>query len=58
MDKTLIIPNGPMMIHRITPSVDYNGQWLKGLDTQLNEPTNNNSIKGPKVVKPKNKKML
>ena len=27
-----------------------------GLDTQLNEPTNQNSIKVPKVDKPKNKK--
>ena len=29
----------PMMIHKITPSVDYN-QWPK-----LNEPTNQNSMK-------------
>ena len=28
-----------MMTHKITPSVDYN-LWLKRLDTQLNEPTN------------------
>ena len=30
-----------MMIHKITPSVDYN-KWLKRLDIQLNEPTNKN----------------
>ena len=28
------------------------------LDTQLNEPTNHNSVKVPKVVKPTNKKTL
>ena len=28
------------------------------LDTQLNEPTNKNSMKVPKVVKPTNKKTL
>ena len=39
-----------MMIHKITPSIQYN-QWLK-----LNEPTNENSIKVAKVVKPTNKK--
>ena len=30
-----------MMIHKITPSVDYN-KCLKRLDTQLNESTNQN----------------
>ncbi len=44
-----------MMTHKITPSLDYN-QWLKSLDTHLNEPTNQNSTKAPKVVKPSNKK--
>ena len=47
----------PMMIHKITPSVDYN-QFLKLLDTQLNEPTNQNSMKVLKYVKPTNKKTL
>ena len=28
------------------------------LDTQLNKPTNQNSLKVPKVIKPTNKKML
>ncbi len=37
-----------MMIHKITYSVDYN-LWLKRLDTPLIEPTNQNSIKVPKV---------
>ena len=45
----------PMMIHKIAPTVDYN-LWLKRLDTQLNEPSNQDSIKVPKVVKPMNKK--
>ena len=47
----------PMMIHKITPTVDYN-LWLKRLDTQLNEPSNQNSINVPKFVKPMNKKTL
>ena len=43
-----------MMIHKINPSVEYN-KWLKRLKTQLIKPTNQNSIKAPLVVKPKNK---
>ena len=39
----------PMIMHKITPSVDYN-KWLKRKDTQLIEPTNQNSI--TKDVKP------
>ena len=45
----------PMIIHRISPSVDYN-YWLKCLDTQFNEATHENSIKVPKVFKQTNKK--
>ena len=33
-------------------------QWLKRLNTQLNEPTNQYSIKVPKVVEQPNKKSL
>ena len=47
----------PIMIYKITPSVD-NNKWLKRLDNQTNEPTNQNSIKVPKLVKPTNKKTL
>ena len=43
-----------MYIPKINPFVDYN-KWLKNLDTQLNEPINQNSLKVPKVVKPKKK---
>ena len=39
----------PIMIHKFTLSVDYN-QWLKHLDTQPNESTNQISDKGHKVV--------
>ena len=46
-----------MLKHKITPSVDYN-IWLKRLDTQLNKPSNQNSVKFPKVIKPTNKKTL
>ena len=37
-DKLMYIPNFDTR-DRIKPSVDYN-QWLKRLDTQLNQPTN------------------
>ena len=47
--------NIPIMIHKINPYVDYN-QQLKRLDTQLNEPTNQNLLKVPKVVEPTIKK--
>ena len=53
-DKSIYLPNDDT---QYTPSVDYN-QWLKRLDTQLNEPTYKNSIKVPKVAKPTNKKCL
>ena len=46
-----------MLIHNITPSVDYN-QWLNRLDTQLNKPTKIKFMKVLKVVKPTNKNML
>ena len=47
----------PVMIHKITTSLDYN-YWLKHLDTQLNKTANQNSLTVPKVVKPKNKTLL
>ncbi len=46
-----------MRIHKITPTSDYN-ERIKRLDTRLNEPTNQNSMKVINVVKPTNKKML
>ena len=46
-----------MMILKITPPVEYN-KCLKRLDTKQNEPTNQNSLKVPKVVKPNNKKTI
>ena len=52
-DKLMYILNEEL--HKITPSVDYNS-WLKCLDTQLNESTNQNSLKVPKVVSPMNEK--
>ena len=51
-DKLLFIPIDDT---KITPSVDHN-KWLKRLDTQLNEPTNQNSIIIQKVVEPTNNK--
>ena len=33
-------------------------KWLKRFDTQLNEPTKENSIKVPRVDKPRKKKTL
>ena len=47
-DKLMNIPNDLLFIHKITHFVDYN-KWLKRLDTQLNELTNQNSIV-PKVL--------
>ena len=38
-----------MIIHKITPYVDYNFCW-RHLVTQLNEPTNQNLMKVLKVV--------
>ena len=40
-----------MIIHKILFFVDYN-KWLKRLDTQLNNLTNQSLIKVPKVVEP------
>ena len=51
-DKLMYNYTSLIMIHKITPSVDYN-YWLKRLDT-----TNQNSIKVLKVVEPTNKKTL
>ena len=42
------------MIHKNTPSVDENW-WLKRLDTELDETTNQNSIIVLKIVRPSNK---
>ena len=47
----------PMMINKIIPYADYN-QWLKRSNAQLNEATNQNSLKASKVVKTTNKKKL
>ena len=49
----MYIPND----YEITTFVD-NRQFFKRLDTQPNEPTNPNSLKVPKIVKPTNKKKL
>ena len=47
----------PIMPYKIISSVDYN-YWLKRVDTQSNEPINQNSIKVSKDVKPTNIKTL
>ena len=43
------------MIHKITQTVNYNW-WLKRLDTELNEPTNQNLLEVHKVGEQTNKK--
>ena len=53
-DKLMYIPNDDT---QIIPSVDYK-LWLKHLDTQFNDSTNQNSLKVPKVVEATNKKTL
>ena len=50
-DNWMYFPNDD----KITPSIDYN-YLLKSFDTQPLKPTNQNSIKVPKVDKPTNKK--
>ena len=50
-DKLTYIPNYDIQNY----PVDFK-QWLKRLNTQLYEPTDQNSIKVPKVVKPTEKK--
>ena len=56
MADKLMYCTSPMLINIITSYVDYN-LWLKRLDTHLNvnEPTNQNSKKVPKVVNQANK---
>ena len=44
-------------MNKIIPSVDYN-YWLTFSDTQLNEPTNQNSIKDSKLLDQRIKKTL
>ena len=39
----------PIIMHKIPPYVDYN-LWLKRLNTQLNKPTNEMSLKSPKLL--------
>ena len=49
-----------MMMIKINPSISINPYdwWQKRFDTQLNEPSKQNSAIVPKVVKVKIKKML
>ena len=47
----------PILIHKITLFVYYN-YYLKRLDAKLNEPTNQNSTKVPKVVKSKKNNII
>ena len=54
VDKLMYIPNDDT---EITTSVEYS-YWLKRLDTQHNEWTNQNSLKVLKVVEPSNKTTL
>ena len=42
--KSMFIPNDDT---QITPSVDYN-YWLKRLNTNLNQPNNQNKLEVPK----------
>ena len=42
----IILCTYPLMLHKITPSKDY--KFLA--ETQVDEPTNQNSIQVPKVV--------
>ena len=55
VDKLMYIPNDDTQT-QLTLSVDYN-LLLKCLKTKLNKPTNKNSMKVPKVVKPTIRKL-
>ena len=56
--KAIHIKNtSPIMRHKITRSVKYNW-WIKCLDTQHNELTNQNLIEVPKVVQPTKKTVI
>ena len=55
-DRLMYIPF-PNDNKQITHPVDYN-LWLKRLDTKINEQTNQNSMKVPKVINPLKKKKL
>ncbi len=55
--RTINLCTSLLMIHYFTLSLFYNS-WLKRLDTQLIEPTNQNLVKVPKIVKPTNKLKL
>ena len=52
---TVLLLFNYFMIHKITPTADFQLR-VKCLDTQLNESTNQNSIKVPKVEKQRNMK--
>ena len=56
VDKLMYIPND--VTQKCSFCITINGWWLKCLDTQLFKPSNQNSIKVPKVVIPTNKKTL
>ena len=49
-DRTMTDKLMYMMIHKITLSVHKNW-WLKRLNTQLNESTNQNSLKSSKLLR-------
>ena len=46
-----------MMIHKITPSLDYNW-WLKRLDTQLYKPNNQMHKMSPKLLNQQIRKLV
>ena len=46
-EKLIYIPNDNT---QITPSSVYYNYWLKRLDTQFNDPTNQNLVKIPKLL--------
>ena len=55
MDKTVATKLMYLYFHNDDLQNYHLNYWLKRLDTQLIEPTNQNLIKVPKVVKPLNK---
>ena len=43
------LSTSPQIVNKITAFIDYN-QWLKRLETQLDEPTNQNSLKLQRLI--------
>ena len=51
----VILCTSQIKIHKLTPFEDYK-EWLQSFDTELNELTNQNKMKSPKVLSKQKRK--